>query len=173
MGISYNENILTLRWELRYEFASHNDWKYDWACRVLGENCNPYNSEIFLHKPCWLNFFFQFEIIINVSVGSFRFIWIPMLWVYSHYTYFTLSVRGSNLDARIWRLFDVRFRHPKTILMLKGLTECIHFQAILTTNENHKGIKFWRWPFYINRHIFLHFMLEFEKFQWMQHKVKK
>ena len=30
--------------------------------------------------------FFQFEIIITVLVSSFRFIWIPMLWVYGHYT---------------------------------------------------------------------------------------
>ena len=38
---------------------------------------------------------FQFEIIITVLVSSFRFIWIPMLWVYGHYKYFTLSARGS------------------------------------------------------------------------------
>ena len=31
--------------------------------------------------------FFQFEIIINVSVSSFRFIWIPMLWVHGHYDF--------------------------------------------------------------------------------------
>ena len=29
--------------------------------------------------------YIQFEIIINVLVGSFRFIWIPMLWVYGDY----------------------------------------------------------------------------------------
>ena len=28
---------------------------------------------------------FQFEIIINVSASSFRFILIPVLWVYGHY----------------------------------------------------------------------------------------
>ena len=47
--------------------------------------------------------FFQFESIINVLVSSFCFIWIPMLGVYGHYKYFTLSVRGSTLDVRIWR----------------------------------------------------------------------
>ena len=26
-----------------------------------------------------------------------------MLWVYGHYTYFTLSVRGSTFDGRFWR----------------------------------------------------------------------
>ena len=29
--------------------------------------------------------FFQFEIIINVLVNSFRFFWIRMVWVYGHY----------------------------------------------------------------------------------------
>ena len=28
--------------------------------------------------------FFQFEIIMTVLVSSFRFIWIPVLWVYGH-----------------------------------------------------------------------------------------
>ena len=41
-----------------------------------------YNAEIFLYKPLRPKCFFQFEIIINVLVSSFRFIWIPMLWVY-------------------------------------------------------------------------------------------
>ena len=61
--------------------------------------------------------FFQFEIIINVWVSCFRFIWIPMLWFYGHYKYLILSVRGSTLDARIWRLqtsdADVKCRSPR------------------------------------------------------------
>ena len=32
---------------------------------------------------------------------SFYFILIPMLWIYGHYKYFTLSLRGSTLDVRI------------------------------------------------------------------------
>ena len=32
--------------------------------------------------------FFQFEIIINFLVCSFRFIWMPMLWVHGRYKYF-------------------------------------------------------------------------------------
>ena len=48
--------------------------------------------------------FCHFEIIINILVSSFRFIWIHMLWVYGHYKYFTLPVGGSTLDVRIWRL---------------------------------------------------------------------
>ena len=49
-------------------------------------------------------FFFQFEIIINVLVSSFWFIWISMLWVYGHINIFTLAVWGSILVVRIWRL---------------------------------------------------------------------
>ena len=47
---------------------------------------NFYNAELFLLKPWRLKGFAQFEIIINVLVISFRFIWIglPMLWVHGH-----------------------------------------------------------------------------------------
>ena len=44
--------------------------------------------------------FLQIENIINVLDRSSRFIWIHMLWVYGHYKYFTLSVRGSILDVK-------------------------------------------------------------------------
>ena len=50
---------------------------------------------------------FQFEIIMNVLVRSFRNIWIPMLWVYDDYKYCTLSVRGSTVDVIFWRLQSV------------------------------------------------------------------
>ena len=45
--------------------------------------------------------FYQFEIIINVIVRSSRLIWIPKLCL----NIFTLSVQGSTLDFRIWRLW--------------------------------------------------------------------
>ena len=35
---------------------------------------NPYNAELFLFEPWRLKGFFQFEIIMNVLVSSFRFI---------------------------------------------------------------------------------------------------
>ena len=41
-------------------------------------------SGIFLYKPLTPKGCFQSEIIINVSVSSSRFIWIPMFWVYGH-----------------------------------------------------------------------------------------
>ena len=48
----------------------------------------------------------DFEIIINVLVSSFCFIWIPLLRVCNHYKYFTLSVRDVNV--RFWRQIDSR-----------------------------------------------------------------
>ena len=50
---------------------------------------------------------FLFEIIINVLVSSFWFIWIPMLWVYDQYKYFksySSGGGGATLDVTIWRL---------------------------------------------------------------------
>ena len=47
---------------------------------------NPWNSEIFL-KTKW--------------VSSSCFIWIPMLWIYGHFKYLILLVRGSDLNLRI------------------------------------------------------------------------
>ena len=46
--------------------------------------CNPYNTDFFF-KSMETKGFFQFEIIINVLVSFFRFIWIHMSWVYGHY----------------------------------------------------------------------------------------
>ena len=58
---------------------------------------------------------FQFEIIINVLVSSFWFIWIPMLCVYGHYKYVYsnsagIAFRRQNLtseDVRFWRLKSI------------------------------------------------------------------
>ena len=46
---------------------------------------NPYNAGVFVYKPWGTRGYFQFEIIINVLVNSFRFSRIPMVWVYGHY----------------------------------------------------------------------------------------
>ena len=68
--------------------------------------------------------FIQFEVIINVLVSSFQFIWIPMLWVYVHYKYLNYFSAGivfihvrQNLTYK-----DVRFSRIETISALKGLT---------------------------------------------------
>ena len=68
--------------------------------------CNYVPHGIILNQPLqrWNIFYihhgdqrvYQFEIIINILVSSLRFIWIPMSWVYGHYKYFTLLVRGPT-----------------------------------------------------------------------------
>ena len=52
------------------------------------------------------NGFFKLEIIINVLVSSFCFIWIPMVWVYGYYIFLIFfSVQRLSLDVKIWRLY--------------------------------------------------------------------
>ena len=51
----------------------------------------------FFYKLWRPKVFFLFEIIKNVLVNSFCFIWIPILWVCGHNKCFTLSVRGSDV----------------------------------------------------------------------------
>ena len=58
---------------------------------------------------------FHFEIAINILVSSFRFISIPTLWVYGHYTFLIISVRRPSVDVKIGRLC------LKTFPTLKGL----------------------------------------------------
>ena len=64
---------------------------------------NPYEAEI-LYENHGDQRFFQFEVMINVLVSSFRFIWIHKVWVYGCCNVFILSVRWLTLDVRIWRL---------------------------------------------------------------------
>ena len=62
--------------------------------------------------------FFKFEIIINVLVTCFRFIWIPVLWVYINQKYFIfhsaeIDFRRQDLtstDVRSWRLKSIPVR---------------------------------------------------------------
>ena len=53
--------------------------------------------------------------------SSSRFIWIPMLWVYGHYKYFTLSAQGSTLDVRLDVHIDFKFWRIKSVPALRGL----------------------------------------------------
>ena len=59
--------------------------------------------------------FFQFEIIINVLVISFWFLWIPVLWVYDHQTYFYSYSAGIDLSRQNLTSVDVRFGRLKSI----------------------------------------------------------
>ena len=77
-----------------------------------------YNAEIFLYNQWRPKEFFLFEILTNVLVVSPRFIWTPMLWVYTDIiNIIILSSRGPSLKVRsIWRLqssnSDVYRRSP-------------------------------------------------------------
>ena len=59
--------------------------------------------------------FFQFESIINVFVGSSRFILIPLLWVYDHYKYFYSYSAGIDFRRQSLTSTDVRFWRLKSI----------------------------------------------------------
>ena len=50
----------------------------------------------------------------------FRFIWIPMLWVYSHYKYFNSFSSGTVFKRQNLTSRDVRFWRIKTVTALKG-----------------------------------------------------
>ena len=82
--------------------------------------------------------FFQYEIVINVLVGS-RFIWIPMLWVCGHYKYF------HSFSAVIEFRRQITFSR-RQILTTKGLTSnyldcCIDLVVIqsdvINLNKSH------------------------------------
>ena len=85
--------------------------------------------------------FFKFEILINVLVIYFRFIWIPMLWVYGHYKYFysysaVIDFRRHNLTS-----VDVRFWRLKSIWRLKSKSDVCRRQ-ILTSKGDPRAVRF-------------------------------
>ena len=61
----------------------------------------------FVFKPWRPKCFIQFEIIKNVLVGSFWFIWKPMLWVYAHYKYFYSYSAGIDFRRQTLTCADV------------------------------------------------------------------
>ena len=72
----------------------------------------------------WTTKGFLFEIIINVFVSSFLFIWISMWWVYGHHKYFNSFSVVTVFIRQNLRYLHVRFWRIKTIPEMKGL---IHF----------------------------------------------
>ena len=67
---------------------------------------NSYSADIFLFKSWRPKGVFQFEIIINVLVSSFCFIWIYMLCVYGGYFFIFFSAethfRRQNMTSNIF-----------------------------------------------------------------------
>ena len=91
-----------------------------WCCHQPRRetNINPPRAEYFClnHRDQRV---FQFENIINVLVGSIRFIWIPLLWVYGHYKYLQSFSAGIDCRRQVLTSTDVRFSCPKTLKRLK------------------------------------------------------
>ena len=85
---------------------SLSHWKYKHCCINHGDQ-----------RVFWKIRSNQFEIIINVLVSSFRFIWIPRLWVYGHYKYFNSFIVGIDFIRQNLTSMDVR----KSVPALKGL----------------------------------------------------
>ena len=80
----------------------------------------------YIHYKSWRpKGLFQFEIIINVLVNSFRFIWIPMLWVYAikNISYSAgIDLRRQNLTSTL----RVTRRESRIHYVLRALClECI------------------------------------------------
>ena len=86
-----------------------------WCLQVHKECLTRKALNYFLFKPWRLKGFLQFKIIITVLVSSFRFIWIPMLWIIAHYKYVNsfiavIDFRRQNLTStgvRFWRLKSI------------------------------------------------------------------
>ena len=85
-------------------------------CVFLKYTLNSYKAGIFLYKQWKLKGFFQFEIIINDLVSSFRFIGIPVLWGYDHYKYVHSFSAGTVF------IIYVKTGRLKTVSALKGVT---------------------------------------------------
>ena len=56
--------------------------------------------EVIILWERWNMFFFQFQVIMQVLINSFRFIWITNLCLYDRYKYPNFSVRGRSLYVR-------------------------------------------------------------------------
>ena len=104
-------------------------WCISAAREVKGSTLN--NAHIFYIGHGDQSVFFKFENIINVRVISFRFTWIPMLWVHGHYVYFYFYGAGG-VDFRRQNLTstDVRFWGLKSITALLGLNQAVELEGL-------------------------------------------
>ena len=118
------------------KYTEYRHWWHEWFLLTT-------------RKYFWINHgkqsgFFQFEIIINVSVSSFRFIWIPMLWVYGHYKYFTLSVRGPTLRQILTSKVG-----PRTEKVNVGPVTCNSIYPTMA-NVSYLGLRYFQFHYQIN-----------------------
>ena len=91
-----------------------------WPEQIL----NNLSAEMVLYKSRDQMVFFQFDIIGNILVSSFFFIWIPIFWVYGHYNLFSsfsvwTDFRRQNLTSKVGPRAEI-VKHVKHIYLLVG-----------------------------------------------------
>ena len=114
-----------------------------------------HSAEIFCINHGDQHFFFKFEIIINVLVGSFCFICIRMLWVYGHSL--ILPARGTVFIRQNLTSTDVRFWRIKTVPALKGWSHskanrsssCLTLKWAVTTVWRTQSVCLQSMPFHL------------------------
>ena len=100
---TYSDNSFTLRCR-NFHLKVNKMW---WFCEIAEYNIWNESWEPPRCDAVYVSIF------INPLISLEPCIWTPMLWVYGHYKYFTLSLRGPTLYARIWRLdSDARRFNP-------------------------------------------------------------
>ena len=72
-------------------------YKCFWFAGCIQSIVNPYKAEIFLYKP-WRPK--GFSIWNHHKVNSFRFSWIPMLWVYGHHNFLNSFSAGTDFRSQ-------------------------------------------------------------------------
>ena len=97
--------------DLRLIYISHSSRNMSLSQRHF----NSENAEICLYKPWRQKGYFQFENLMNDLLSSFRFIWIPMLWVYDHQKYFYSFSAGIDFRRQNLTSTDVSFWWLKSI----------------------------------------------------------
>ena len=94
-----------------------------WASVVDG---GPTSNQHCIYVLCLL----RYRCLYSAESYSSNYIWIPMLWIYCHYTYYTLSVLGSTLDVRIWL---------KPTPWIRRITSLASFNVINIDMLQHQG----------------------------------
>ena len=120
-----NHDNTDLRWREKIRVAQ---W-------IFVQPFKPYNAEILSYKPWGPMCFFQFEIIINVLVSSFRSIWVLRYEFTAIINICFLTVRGSTLFRRpnLTSDSDVWSRSPRC----KGQewNECLNKFGLIILNK--------------------------------------
>ena len=75
--------------------------------------------------------FFQFKIILIALVSYFRFIWIPMLWIYGHYKYFYSY--SARIDVSLYTSDSVNWSQSPRC---KGKTKAAFLHPNVSSRDN-------------------------------------